>query len=468
MKAIMKMLSVMFAAVMILTVAFGTNANAAENDGSITITPPEGTNSEVSNAYNIYKVFDADTNGTAISYKLIPGKTTAPAGFTVDDAGNVSYTGSGENGQLTENDIVAIATYVANDAPVRSVDITGSTAATVNNLPYGYYYITTTTGSVVAINSTKPAADVKDKNTIPRLDKKARQAEDPTYMELDTDGHNAIAQVGTVIPYEATITVGKGAVGYVFHDKMSDGLAYQNDVKVYVGENEVATTNYVGTAKDGDTLTVTFKDDYLKTLAENTVLTIKYSAKLTSDALSVDPAANTASLNYGDNNSNNKTPDSVVKVYDAKFTVTKKDGEGEPLAGAGFVLMNKDGKYYKLTTTDGASEVTWVDSIDNATEYTSDASGAVTAFTGLGKGEYTLHEKTTPAGYNTAEDSKFTISGSNYTTGNLEQSAEVVNKAGSQLPSTGGMGTKFFYIAGAALAIGAGVVLVARRRMNAQ
>ena len=43
---------------------------------------------------------------------------------------------------------------------------------------------------------------------------------------------------------------------------------------------------------------------------------------------------------------------------------------------------------------------------------------------------------------------------------------EVINKAGTELPSTGGIGTTIFYIIGAILVIGAGVVLVTRRRMN--
>ena len=42
----------------------------------------------------------------------------------------------------------------------------------------------------------------------------------------------------------------------------------------------------------------------------------------------------------------------------------------------------------------------------------------------------------------------------------------VVNEAGSQLPTTGGMGTTVLYIAGAVLVLGAGITLVVRRRMN--
>ena len=145
---------------------------------------------------------------------------------------------------------------------------------------------------------------------------------------------------------------------------------------------------------------------------------------------------------------------------------------------AGFVVKNASNEYYKLTTTNGVSEVTWYTlaegetleaaiAANKITEYTSNAQGAVTAFTGLGNGTYTLVESTVPSGYNKAADSTFTIAGNDYTTANLEQATTVVNNSGSVLPSTGGMGTTIFYIIGAILVIGAGVVLVTRRRMNA-
>ena len=44
---------------------------------------------------------------------------------------------------------------------------------------------------------------------------------------------------------------------------------------------------------------------------------------------------------------------------------------------------------------------------------------------------------------------------------------EVENNKGSVLPSTGGIGTTIFYVVGAILVIGAGVVLITRRRMDA-
>ena len=213
----------------------------------------------------------------------------------------------------------------------------------------------------------------------------------------------------------------------------------------------------------GQNITVTFKDDAIKGLAQDSKITVTYQATVTSDALTVNAAKNTATISYGNNSEFTSEP-SETEVYNAKFTVTKKDGNNQPLADAGFVIKNADNKYYKLDN----GVVTWVDTIDAADEHKSDAQGAVPAFTGLADGTYTLIEKTVPAGYNKAADSTFTIAKGDYTTTNLEQTATVTNNSGEELPSTGGIGTTIFYIIGAILVIGAGVVLVTRRRMNVQ
>ena len=49
-----------------------------------------------------------------------------------------------------------------------------------------------------------------------------------------------------------------------------------------------------------------------------------------------------------------------------------------------------------------------------------------------------------------------------------EDPFEIDNPKGVELPSTGGIGTTLFYIVGAVLVVGAGIVLVTRRRMSAR
>ncbi|MFS9337194.1 SpaA isopeptide-forming pilin-related protein [Streptococcus intermedius] len=235
-------------------------------------------------------------------------------------------------------------------------------------------------------------------------------------------------------------------------------------MKAYVDGTEVPAANYEVTAENGDTFTVKFKDTYTATLEKGKKIVLKYSAVVTSDALSKNPAKNTATVSYGSNGSVNTTPKSETEVYNAKITVTKHDDKSKPLAGAGFVLKNAEGKYYKLT----GNVVTWVADIKDATEHVSKANGEVDAFTGLADGTYTLVEKTVPAGYNKAADKQFTISKGNYTVQNLEQTATVVNKPGTELPKTGGLGTMLLTLVGSILVIGVGVLIVTKKRMSAK
>lgn len=444
-----------------LVFALATTAFAAET-GKITIT-----NATVGNEYKVYKVFEADGNGTNIAYTLVSGKNTAPSGFTVDQkTGYVSYSGSGTEGQLTADDIAAIATYVADDRPVKETTASGTTVE-ITGLPNGYYYITTTTGTAVTVTSTNPNASVQDKNVPPQVDKKITGVGDGS---LDEDGKKALAEVGTTVTYTATIKVANGAVGYVFHDSMSAGLQYNaSSLTVKIGDNAVASSNYTTTAAQGDTITIRFDDNWIKTQVGQTI-TITYTATVTSDALTVTPATNTAKVEYGHNDKVNFTPNSTTEIYNAKLTVIKKDGTGNPLAGAGFVISKTIGEaanaktvYYKNTNND----IDWVEHIEQATEMTTTSESNVVSFTGLADGTYTLIEKTVPAGYNKAADNTFTIIAGNYTQGNLVQSKDVVNQAGTQLPSTGGMGTTIFYVLGSILAVGAIVLLVTKKRMSA-
>jgi fimbrial isopeptide formation D2 family protein/LPXTG-motif cell wall-anchored protein len=280
--------------------------------------------------------------------------------------------------------------------------------------------------------------------------------------EYDAASLAAIAAVGTDQSFTAQITKTHGATNLVFEDTMTN-MSYNKDVAITVSAGTAPTATQAVVAETATGFKVTFDNTYIAGLADGTVITLKYSGKITSDALSANPATNKATLTSGDGNTSTSEE---VKVYNAKFTVTKQDGEEKPLAGAGFVIANSEGKYYKLA--DDKLSISWVDSIDDATEYKSDATGAVPAFTGLADGTYTLIEKTVPAGYNKAADSTFTVAGNDYTATNLEQTSTVTNESGTVLPSTGGIGTTIFYIIGAILVIGAGVVLVTRRRMNVQ
>lgn len=95
---------------------------------------------------------------------------------------------------------------------------------------------------------------------------------------------------------------------------------------------------------------------------------------------------------------------------------------------------------------------------------------------GLDVGTYTLEETKIPDGYVKCDDITVTIGATHAETsgeGHVElnstnQNNTVVNLTGTTLPETGGIGTTIFYVLGAILVLGAGIVLVTRRRMSVE
>lgn len=488
-----KTLAILLALVMIMSLATVAFAAEETTTGTITIT-----NAAVGETYAVIKLFDAsisttttEENGETTTTTNVVYTGTIPESlqsvFTTNTSGNIVVA----EGKSEEEVIAAVQAWAADQTPAEGNSKKAeSTTVTFENLPYGYYAVTTTQGSVVTIDSTTPDASVTDKNTAPTVDKTITGASD-----IGENGNNAIAQVGETVTYTATITVGSGAKNYVYHDIMENGLSYAGITSIVLdpaaegedNKNLTATTDYaVSTNVDHDTesednaihtFDVDFTDTLEATLKTGDTITITYTATVTSDALITDPANNTAYLSYGDAG---ETTTDTTAVYNATITVTKQDGNAKPLAGAGFVLKNGEGKYYKYTaaTETTPAKVEWVDigetSVADAveagtiTEYKSDDEGKVTAFAGLTSGSYTLIESTVPDGYNKAGDVTITVTADTYTSDNLSQSATVVNKAGSELPSTGGIGTTLFYIIGGILVVAAAVVLVTKKRMSAE
>ena len=156
-------------------------------------------------------------------------------------------------------------------------------------------------------------------------------------------------------------------------------------------------------------------------------------------------------------------------------TFTKVDGTNDnaALADVKFALTNADGYYAQFDKSGNLTAWENIDTPVEANKLTTDLNGHIYAY-GLDAGTYTLIETDPLPGYNAltdtitvyiSEDGTVTYK---YTASEDDAGNEidVVNQTGSQLPSTGGMGTTILYIAGAALVLGAGVTLVVRRRMN--
>ncbi len=181
------------------------------------------------------------------------------------------------------------------------------------------------------------------------------------------------------------------------------------------------------------------------------------------------------------------TTTGYIKKGDAYVVPTdKKEYEGATLyklvKGTADKYADVNTKYEKKT----ARETIYVDA-DVSIEMTTGADGKI-SFKDLGAGEYTLTETVTPDGFNTLEPITIVISfrgpevvntgkepgfwgmtwnGESVTPGdNGIFAQDVINQSGSLLPSTGGIGTTIFYVVGGILVIGAGILLVAKKRMS--
>lgn len=408
-KRILSFLTALVMAFSMRLTAFAANTPVDSKNGgqgSIEITLPSDKVAGSEYTYSVYKVFDATSAGeegnTAIAYTVMESKkdTALPTGFVTDAAGNVYHGTKGDDGTITEStateltadEIAAIKTYVGSDKPVVTAKATAladdTDTITISGLEYGYYYITTITGSLVTVNSTNPEAKVNDKNSAPTITKVISAVETGS-KDKETDATNAIAQSGSVVTYTSTVTVGKGAVGYVFKDKMDDtlklitavgdgateeektraknypisvklqkkGETTQTDVPATSGEATNWTLDTTAVADkdenthDGYTFKITFDDAYTATLSEGDQLIITYSAVVASvDLREKAPAHNRATISYG-NESQYTSTEQSTSVYNAEISAKKTDGSGNALPGAGFVLKNSEGKYYKLTST---------------------------------------------------------------------------------------------------------------------
>lgn len=176
-----------------------------------------------------------------------------------------------------------------------------------------------------------------------------------------------------------------------------------------------------------------------------------------------------------------KTGEEYVKVDGTTFADLKSDAAGriniegldggvyylvEETAPDGFVKSTKPVKIEIIPEYEKDKEVTmWTDGTD--WQYEKDATHTKSAkyyVDVLKKVTIKINdvETTTHTFYN---EGKKEIKYSS--TGTKELPSSIVNTKGVELPSTGGMGTTIFYIIGSILVIGAGVILVTRRRMSA-
>lgn len=493
MKKAKKILGLLLAMMMMMSVAITA---MAEETYSITIN-----NSAEGHTYEAYQIFTGDlsTNedGGKVLSNIVWGSGVSEAGQTaLGDAAAKAET------LKTEADAKAFAKEVA--PYLTTVAGSASTVTdgkyVISGLAAGYYLVKDQDGSVTGEGDAYTEYIIKvvgnvttnPKSDVPEVEKKVKDINDSTDDVMTDWQDSADYDIGDSIPFQLKATLADNVSSYttykvVFHDTLSKGLTYNNDAKVYIDGAETDGFTVTSTVNADGTTTLTVSSDDVKALGagDNSVITVEYTATLNENAvLGSAGNLNNVYLEYSNNpnkseagnNETGNTPADKVIVFTYKTIINKVDGEDKPLTGAEFTLE----KYNKETDEWKAIAVV---KNDEGTTFT---------FSGLDDGDYRLTETKTPAGYNTIDPIEFTITAEHdvlsdnpaltslsgdATTGEITftpdttegaLSADVVNKAGSTLPETGGMGTTIFYILGGLLVLFAVVLLVSKKRMSSE
>lgn len=405
------------------------------------------------------------------------------------------------------------------------VDLTGDAYGTVSaeaqlsKVPAGYYLAkdkdTVTGNDAATLYIVKVVGNevvtITRKADKPTFEKKVQDAND---SEGTTTGwqDSADYDVNDKVPFKLTATLPTDKDDFaayktyklVFTDNQSAGLTYPeaSDFTVKYGDTLIPSAQYTlalnpTTTTADSTFTLTINDVKSLTDSEGQAIavveggkfTVEYASTLNKNAV-IGSAGNPneAKLEYsnnpnytgeGANSPTGETPKDKVIVFTYQLNVNKTFDQGNPADGdmPRFKLFKKglDGNYTQvgneITLTKGG---------------TTDQPTYTGSFSRIDDGEYKLVESHTPAGYNTAADKTFTITADhdvnaddpklnwvkidgvegNATAGTVQ--VDIENKKGSNLPSTGGMGTVLLYVAGIAVFVLAGATLVmALRRRNA-
>ena len=479
MKHARKLTSLLLALVMVfalaVTVAADETTGTTGTKGSITVDNPiAGQN------YTAYKIFDVVYDDAKVNYSYTIDSTKNSDWFTT-----VKEYAETEGSGLTLTPVNGTTTYVVTTtgdfSPAAFADAlkaavngkAGKTLAvadgkaTATGLDLGYYFVTSTSGALCNLTTTNPNANIHDKNDM------------PFKKEVDKPSADVGQDVTFTIKGKVPDYTGFDKYTYLITDTMTNGLTFNRDsLTVKVGEATV--TNDCTIAYDAETAPQTFTVSIPvleKKYDFGAEIVVTYTATVNKKAIAV-ISTNKAKLTYSNDPTTGETKDSQTeeqKVYTSKIVIDKfETGKQETvkLPGAKFVLYKKAPtdadpnaiQYYKQDDTTKA--VTWVDSITNATEVTTGNNGEA-FFEGLADGTYYLVETKAPAGYNQLTEAKdVVVTGSITDATKLSVTAEVANSTGTVLPSTGGMGTTVFYVLGFVLVVGAGVLLVTKKRMS--
>ena len=457
MKSIKKLICMLF--MLVLSVV---NVSAAEK-GTITINK-----AIVNESYNIYKVLDLETYDKVNNhyiYRAASGWETFLDGATDylearNENGDKYYVWKDGVDKSRAKEFAEKAYKYAKDnniTPTMTKKAT-STSVVFDNLDLGYYLVDSSVGALLHLTTTNPTATVNEKNTLnPNVDKNVLENSTGVYGKENDD------MIGSTINYKSTITTGAGYGSYVLYDKMDKGLTFNvNSVVVKIGDDVVEANNYVVKTNVTDyTFVIEFNDEFILKQPKNTNIDVYYTATLNKDAIiEGNGNKNETFLKYG----NNITTDKKKTItYTYAFEIIKTNKEGVELTGAEFILLDKLGNEIKVILKD---EETKTYRIATENEIGVNIKAGKATIEGLDKDSYKLKEVVSPEGYNKLTSPvEFSVNGKTNVTIIERTRVNVINYTGSELPETGGIGTKLFITSGLSLVLICGLVLVTKLRL---
>ena len=491
MKRVKRVLALLAAFALVLAMAVPA---WAEGSNQYTISVPAGSN----HTYQVYQIFTGDYSSDGKLSNIKWGKNSNSRGDIVNIGDKVDENVLNQLAAVAgkpEEEKLAVIEQYANLSENGMDTVSESKPIKV---AAGYYLFKDTTTGISGntyIAEVVGDVSIKAKNShVPGFEKKLKDTNDTEGTTTDWQDV-ADHDIGDAIPFklEGTVPADYDAeytsYYFAFHDVEERGLTFNKDsVKVYVDDDEIETGFEVKTStNDGCSFEVVFSNlKDIKAVHAGSKIRVEYTATLNDNAvIGGNGNLNKAKLQYSNNPRNVESKgetvwDNVV-VFTYQVVVNKyanSVGENNKLAGAEFTLTKrlKDGKTKSITV---------VKSPD----------GKQFTFKGLDDGEYTLTETVTPEGYNTIDPITFTVTATHGTewdgegvrgdlitafTGNAASgeitftpdkgtgalTTNVINKSGTVLPSTGGMGTTVFYVVGGGLMAVAVVLLVTKKRME--
>lgn len=457
MKSIKKLICMLF--MLVLSVV---NVSAAEK-GTITINK-----AIVNESYNIYKVLDLETYDKVNNHYIY---RAASCWETFLDGATDYLEARNENGdkyyvwkdgvdKSRAKEFAEKAYKYAKDNNITPTMTKKaiSTSVKFDDLELGYYLVDSSVGALLHLTTTNPTATVNEKNTLnPNVDKNVLENSTGEYGKENDD------IIGSTINYKSTITTGAGYGSYVLYDKMDTGLTFNsNSVIVKIGDVVVDANNYVvKTNVTGYTFVIEFNDEFILKQPKNTNIDVYYTATLNKDAIiEGDGNINETFLKYG----NNITTDKKKTItYTYAFEIIKTNKEGVELTGAEFILLDKSDNEIKVILK---NEETKTYRIATGNEIGVNIKAGKATIEGLDKDSYKLKEVVSPEGYNKLTSPvEFRVNGKTNVTIIERTLVNVINYTGSELPETGGIGTKLFITSGLSLVLICGLVLVTKLRL---